>query len=65
MRVLSSPKVLAAAEGIGRKIVDTYLAPDKTFVELREMVRNGSLDHFQEFSVAARAEFETLRGRHF
>ena len=63
MRVLSSPKVLAAAEAVGRKVVDTYLAPDKTFPELREMVRDGSLDHFQEFSAAARAEFDFLRGR--
>ena len=32
MRVLSSPKVLENAEQIERKIVDTYLAPDKTFL---------------------------------
>jgi hypothetical protein len=64
MRLLSSPKVLVAAEHVGSKVVDTYLAPDKSFIELREMVRNGSLDHFQEFSVAARTEFEALRGRH-
>ncbi len=63
MRVLSSPRVLATAEEVGRKIVDTYLAPDKTFPELRAMVRDGSLDHFQDFSAAARAEFEFLRGR--
>jgi len=61
MRVLSSAEVSAAAEDIGRKIVDTYLAPDKSFVQLGEMVRNGSLDHFQTFSSAARAEFEWLR----
>jgi len=64
MRVVSSPKVLAAAEEVGRKIVDTYLAPDKTFPQLRTMVRDGSLDHFQDFSVAARTEFESLRGYH-
>ena len=64
MRLLSSPKVLVAAEHVGSKVVDTYLTPDKSFIELREMVRNGSLDHFQEFSVAARAEFEALRARH-
>jgi hypothetical protein len=63
MRMLSSAEVLAAAEHTGRKIVETYLAPDKSFVELREMARNGSLDHFQTFSSAARAEFELLRGR--
>jgi hypothetical protein len=63
MRILSSAEVLAAAEAIGRKIVDTYAAPDKSFIELREMVRDGSLDHFQTFSFAARTEFELLRGK--
>src|SRR5262245_53131893 len=39
MRVASSPEVVACAEQIGRKILDTYLEPDKTFLELREMVK--------------------------
>ena len=62
MRVLSSPKVVATAQDIERKVVDTYLAPDKTFLELREMVRSGSVDLFQEFTAAARAELDSLRG---
>jgi hypothetical protein len=33
IRVLSSPKIVEIAEDIGRKIVDTYLAPDKTFLD--------------------------------
>src|ERR1700757_338875 len=41
MRLLSSPKVLEAADAIERKILDTYLAPDKTFLELREMAHSG------------------------
>ena len=41
MRILSSSKVLECAEQIERKIVDTYLAPDKTFLELREMINSG------------------------
>jgi hypothetical protein len=31
MRVLSSPKVVESAELIARRIVDTYLVPNKTF----------------------------------
>lgn len=65
MRVLSSPKVLDIAEQIEQKIIDTYLAPDKTFFELREMVKSGSFDLLREFSVACRAEFESLRAQHF
>jgi hypothetical protein len=38
MCILSSPKVVESADQIARKIVDTYLAPNKIFPELREMV---------------------------
>jgi hypothetical protein len=48
MRVLSSPKVLASAERIERQIVDTYLAPIKTFLELREMINSGSVNLLRE-----------------
>ncbi|MEX3935834.1 hypothetical protein AB4Y32_29260 [Paraburkholderia phymatum] len=46
---------------IGRKIVDTYLAPDKSFLELREMLADGSIDILGKFSDVCRAEFESLR----
>jgi hypothetical protein len=60
MRVLSSPMVLANAERIGRSILDTYLEPDKTFLDLREMANNGSIDLLRDFSEACRTEFKTL-----
>jgi len=44
MRILSPPNVLAAAKQIGHKILDTYLQPDKTFLDLREMVQSNSID---------------------
>ena len=65
MRVLSSPKVIESAEHIERKIVDTYLAPDKTFLELREMIHSGSYNLLRDFSSACRAEVESLRDLHF
>jgi hypothetical protein len=61
MRVQSSPQVVESAERVGRKIVDTYLAPDRSFVELREMLNNGTLILLTEFGEACRAEFESLR----
>ena len=61
MRILSSPKVVESADQIARKIVDTYLAPNKIFPELREMVNSGSLDLLRDFSDACRAEFESLQ----
>jgi hypothetical protein len=61
MRVLSSAKIVEIAETIARKIVDTYLQPDKSLIELREMVSAGSIHRLREFSEACRAEFERLR----
>jgi hypothetical protein len=63
MRILSSPTVLASAEKVRRKILDTYVEPDKSFPELRELVRaNGdSFDILREFSGACREEFDALR----
>ncbi len=65
MRALSSPAVAKEADEIGRKIVDTYLAPDKNFIELREMLANGSIDILGKFSDVCRAEFEALQAQEF
>ena len=65
MRVLSTPNVVAAAEQIGHKILDTYLQPDRTFLELREMVQSNSIDILHDFSEACRQEFESLRTQQF
>jgi hypothetical protein len=65
MRVLSAPKVIDSAEQIGRKILDTYLEPDKSFLELREMVNSNSIRIIGDFSQACREGFESLRPRQF
>jgi hypothetical protein len=61
MRILSSPKVINSAEHIGRRILDTYLQPNKSFLELKEMVSSASIDIFRDFSEACREELEALR----
>jgi hypothetical protein len=61
MRALSSKMVVERGEEVARKILDTYLEPDKTFVELREMAINGSLDLLEDFSDACHAEFDRMR----
>src|SRR6478735_3429400 len=58
MRIMSSPNVVDSADQIVRAIVDTYLAPNKTFPELRDMLNDGSIDLLRNFSDACRAEFE-------
>ncbi len=65
MRVLSSPQVVASAERVGHKILDTYLEPDRTFLDLREMVHSGTIDILKEFGDACREEFDTLRAAQF
>jgi hypothetical protein len=61
IRILSSPKTIESAESVARTIVDTYLKPNKTFLELREMANNGSIDLLRDFSETCRAEFKSLR----
>jgi hypothetical protein len=60
MRVLSSEPVIESADHIAKRILDIYLEPDKTFVELRDMTNNGSIDLLREFAMACRVEFERL-----
>jgi hypothetical protein len=61
MRILSSPKVVETAERFARKIVDTYSEPNKSFIELREMINSSSVSLMRELSTACREELETLR----
>jgi hypothetical protein len=60
MRVVSSTSVVECADHIVKKIIATYLEPNKTFPELREMATGGLIDPLREFSEAARAESERL-----
>jgi hypothetical protein len=65
MRTLSSKPVVHHAEDVARKILDTYLEPDKSFVELREMAIDGTIDLLRGFSDACHDEFEDMRPMHF
>ena len=61
MRVLSSTQVIDDAEKVTRKILDTYLEPDRSFFELREMVVNRTIDLLHGFSDACHDEFDEMR----
>jgi hypothetical protein len=65
MRTLSSKPVVHHAEEVARKILDTYLEPDKSFVELREMAVDGTIDLLRGFSDACHDEFEDMRPMQF
>jgi len=65
MRILSTPKIVACAEQVVHKILDTYLEPDRSFFELRDMVKNEQLHLLRDFSDVCREEFDTLRSKQF
>src|ERR1700690_1995337 len=50
MRILSSTLVVDNAEKVARKILDTYLEPDRNLFELREMAIGGNIDLLRAFS---------------
>jgi hypothetical protein len=58
MRILSSMTTVQSADKVARMIVNTYLAPNKTFPELRDMVNSGAIDPLRNFSEASREEFQ-------
>ena len=60
MRVLSSTSVVECADDIVKKIIASYLEPNKTFPELQKMASSGLIDPLRQFSEAARAESERL-----
>ena len=56
MKILSSDAVVRAAEKAGRLIIDTYLAPNKSLVDLPVLIAD--LDPLRDFSEACRRELE-------
>jgi hypothetical protein len=65
MQAQSSEQVIHRAEEVARKILDTYLEPDKGFVELREMAISGTIDLLHGFSDACHEEFEEMQAKQF
>ena len=59
MRVRSSPRIVETADRVVRVIIETYLAPNKTFPDVKEILDNDAMDPLREFSHACREE---LRG---
>jgi len=62
MRVLSSHAVVESADKVVRVIIETYLAPNRTFRDVREILDNQSMNPLLEFSETCRRE---LRRREY
>lgn len=54
MRIISSDEVVQAAEKAGRLIIETYLSPNRSFVDLPEFLEE--MDPLRDFGEACRRE---------
>ena len=60
MRVVSPTTIVEIADKVVRMIVNNYLAPNRTFPELRDMVNSGAIDPLRDFSEACREDLQRL-----
>jgi hypothetical protein len=61
MKILSSDAVIEAAEKAAHLIIQTYLAPNRTFVDLPALINE--MDPLRDFSEACRRELQTAHRR--
>jgi hypothetical protein len=61
MKILSSDAVIEAADKAGRLILETYLSPNRTFVDLPELINE--MDPLRDFSEACRSELQSADRR--
>lgn len=61
MRILSSEAVVHTAERAGRLIIETYLSPNRTFVDLPDFIEE--MDPLRDFGEACRSELLDLSAR--
>ena len=61
MKILSSDAVIEAAEKAGHLILETYLSPNRTFVDLPDLINE--MDPLRDFSEACRRELQSADRR--
>jgi len=61
MKVMSSDGVIEAAEKAGHLIIETYLAPNRTFADLADLIKE--MDPLRAFSEACRNELQAAHWR--
>jgi hypothetical protein len=58
MRVLSSPRIVESVDRVIRVIIETYLAPNKAFHDVRDILDNEAMNPLRDFSNACREELQ-------
>lgn len=61
MKILSSDGVIQAAENVGQLILEAYLSPNRTLVDLPELLNE--VDPLRDFSEACRRELQSIQLR--
>ena len=61
MKILSSDAVIEAAEKAGKLILKTYLSPNRSFIDLPELI--DEMDPLRDFSEACRRELQSVQAR--
>ena len=61
MKILSSDAVIGAAEKAAQLIIETYLSPNRTFIDLPALIKE--MDPLRDFSEACRRELLTAHWR--
>jgi hypothetical protein len=61
MRLFASRAVVEAAELVMERIVETYLAPNRSLSQIKELARSGALNFLLEFGEACRGELAAGR----
>jgi hypothetical protein len=56
MRISSEPPVVQCADAVVRRIIETYLAPNQTFRDIRNELDDGRVDVLRPFSEACRQD---------
>ena len=62
IRVLSAGKVVAAADQVVGKIVETYLGPNRSFRDVKELMKDESMNFLEDFSTACRDDLHPRVG---
>lgn len=61
MKLICSERVTNAAEQAILSIVEAYLAPNRSLLNLRDMARSGEFNFLDDFDTAGRDELQRLR----
>ena len=57
MKIIASDAVIEAAEKAAQLIIETYLSPNRTFIDLPALIKK--MDPLRDFSEACRRELQT------